>query len=114
MLLDHGWIDPALSPEDTIQYVQSVGEETPGDRDRSVRLFMIPGMAHCGYGPGRRSSTGIDAIVDWVENGTPPDAMLAFSPDGQLSRPLRRYPTTAVYRGGDTRLVGSFGCALSW
>lgn len=114
LLLYHGWIDPALAPEDTIHYVESVEEETPGDREQSVRLFMIPGMAHCGFGPGAQVFDGIDVIVDWVENSTPPDGMLAFSPDGQLSRPLCKYPTAAVYRGGDARLAGSFGCALSW
>src|SRR5215813_2156450 len=61
LILYHGWNDAAISPLNTINYYQSVVSTVQGtqtraaaeaDAEKFVRLFMVPGMLHCGNGPG--------------------------------------------------------------
>ena len=51
LLLWHGWSDPALSALATIGYYQQVEARDPAVRDY-FRMFMLPGVLHCGGGPG--------------------------------------------------------------
>lgn len=112
LLMYHGWIDQALPPRDTIAYFNQIKQFVRGNTDKSARLFMVPGMAHCAFGPGASLFDGIAAISDWVEKGKKPDAMTAVSFPGypQISRPLCKYPTEAVYKGGDDTLASSYKC----
>lgn len=84
--------------------------------DRFVRLYMVPGMAHSGgpglpnapTGPGRNR---FRALLRWVEQGTPPGAIIATN--GVRSRPLCPYPQVAVYDGRPSLDdAGSFSCKL--
>jgi Tannase and feruloyl esterase len=84
--------------------------------DQSVRLFMVPGMAHCGGGPGATHFDALGAVVDWVERGVAPDKIIAgklppAEGPANLKRPLCPYPQTAQYQGsGDTNDASNFVC----
>jgi feruloyl esterase len=133
LILYHGWNDAAIPAQNTINYYQSVGARM-GQRnaDRFVRLFMVPGMQHCGDGAGTNSfgqagaSFPADAEHDislalerWVEKGTAPDTIIAAKrgadPDptkGILrTRPLCAYPQVAHWKGtGSTDDGANFVC----
>jgi feruloyl esterase len=56
LILYHGWADTLMSPYNTIDYYEGV-RKTVGSTatDKSARLFMAPGMDHCGGGADRMS-----------------------------------------------------------
>jgi feruloyl esterase len=76
---------------------------------------MEPGMAHCAGGPGPDTFDAVDAMVKWVEHGTPPEQILAaHATAGNVdrTRPLCPYPKVAKYKGsGSTDVAASFTCA---
>ncbi|GGL61584.1 tannase/feruloyl esterase family alpha/beta hydrolase [Wenxinia marina] len=92
----HGTADPAFSVRDFTGWLE--GFRAANGRDFS-RAYLVPGMHHCGGGPGLQSFDGLTPLVEWVENGTPPDALTASMPDGSLERPLCDYPAHAVPEG---------------
>ncbi|MGJ5075867.1 tannase/feruloyl esterase family alpha/beta hydrolase [Bradyrhizobium oligotrophicum] len=82
-----------------------------------ARLYMVPGMYHCGGGPGPNAFVFLPALQDWVENGTPPGSVVATkyvndtAPDVQMTRPLCVFPKIARYNGrGSTDDAASFSC----
>jgi feruloyl esterase len=81
-----------------------------------IRLFMEPGMGHCGGGEGPNDFDKMTAIVDWVEHGKAPEMMIAsHSTKGTVdrTRPLCVYPKVAKYKGsGSTDEAANFTCAL--
>jgi feruloyl esterase len=111
LILWHGWADPALPPQATINYYRQVLARDPNANDY-CRLFMVPGCLHCGGGPGATEVDWLSAITDWVEHDHPPVKLIASKSDGgiiELTRPLFRYPTTAIYQGsGDPKSADSF------
>ncbi len=40
-----------------------------------MRLFMIPGMAHCAGGLGPDQYDAVTAVIDWVEKGVAPESL---------------------------------------
>ena len=133
LVLYHGWNDPAISALSTIGYYESVvarlGRQ---ETDAFVRLYMVPGMQHCGDGPGPNSfgQSGAApsseprhdvsmALERWVEKGEAPSSIVAtkYVDDDpakgvQSTRPLCPYPQIAKYRGlGDPKDAASFACA---
>jgi feruloyl esterase len=82
----------------------------------SYRLFMAPGVGHCGGGEGPNTFDMIGALEDWVEHGKAPDRIVAsHSTRGVVdrTRPLCPYPQRAVYRGvGSTDEAASFDCRI--
>ena len=71
----HGWSDPQIEPESSVAYYQSVLKAlgaAAASRD-SYRLFMVPGMAHCGGGEGTSDFDMLTALENWVEKGIRPD-----------------------------------------
>ena len=132
LIIYHGWSDAGISPLNTINYYESVvnkmGKE---DSDSFMRLFMVPGMQHCGGGPGPNvfGEYGISPVNDpqhniylaleqWVERGAVPSAVIASRMDGEgaaakvkMTRPLCPYPLEAKYKGsGDTNNAANFVC----
>jgi feruloyl esterase len=100
LLQYHGWYDPAISPLNSIDYFNSVQKQM-GDTSSFYRLIMIPGMAHCGGGPGISDFDRMNAIVQWVEEGKAPDTLIATRSAGNAvrTRPLCVYPKAARYQG---------------
>ncbi len=114
LILYHGWSDPDISPINTINYYKQV-EDKVGDKTAEfARLFMVPGMQHCGGGPGPNTFDGVTALEQWVEKGVAPERIIAtHSTLGKMdmSRPLCAYPEKAVYDGkGSPKDAASFAC----
>ena len=116
LLQYHGWSDPQISPANSTQYYLSVVDAF-GGRDaihEDYRLFMVPGMGHCGGGPGTDSFDAVTALEVWVEQGTAPDTLSAeHRTQGVVdrSRPLCPFPDVATYKGsGSTDAAENFVC----
>jgi hypothetical protein len=110
-----GWADPALNPMMGLEYYQAVQERMGTGTTDFFRLFMVPGMFHCGGGPGPNQFDTTGPLSEWVERGTAPDGIKASSvAAGKVvrSRPLCAYPEVAQYKGtGNTDDAANFGCA---
>jgi hypothetical protein len=111
----HGVSDPWFSAFDTLAYYEKLGKANGGPEKAQTwsRLFLVPGMGHCGGGAAALDQFDLlSAVVDWVEKGTPPDGVPATGRafPGR-SRPLCPYPRYAHYRGdGDAEDAKSFEC----
>ena len=110
-----GWADTALNPMMGVDYYESVLEESgPGVED-FYRLFMVPGMYHCGGGLGVSQTDYLGALMNWVESGAAPDRLVAarvVNGKTEMTRPLCPYPQIAQYDGsGDPNSAESFACA---
>ena len=81
LMLYHGWSDPHISPLNTIDYYERVGQAlSASKRAGFVRLFMLPGMGHCGGGDGPSEFPLLTSLMAWVEGGSAPDGMTAHRP----------------------------------
>ena len=113
LLVYHGWSDPGIPPRNSVNYYDSVLKTTRNARD-GVRLFMVPGMAHCGGGDGTSTFDMVAAVDKWVETKAAPATIPASRVvDGQAvrTRPLCAYPAVASYKGnGSTDDAANFVC----
>ena len=118
LLMYHGWNDQLITPLNSVNYYNSVVEAMGGAAKikDSYRLFMAPGMNHCGGGDGPSRIDPVTSIDDWVMNGKAPDQMLAdhlTANKVDRSRPLCPYPQVAKYKGtGSIDEAGNFVCAI--
>jgi feruloyl esterase len=125
LIQTHGWNDQLISPQNSIDYYESVVALERGARDREAtvrdvqrffRLFMVPGMLHCGGGPGPNIYDAEAALESWVERGVAPDSIVAASLNAGTpvrTRPLCAYPKVAKYNGsGDFNKAESFSCGV--
>ena len=130
LILYHGWNDPAIPALNTVNYYQNViakmGRQAA---DSFTRLYMVPGMQHCGGGPGPEDfGEALDAtandpqhniritLENWVEKGTAPSSFVvskaASGSSPEITRPLCPYPQAAKYKGvGDPNKAENFTCA---
>lgn len=114
LIFFHGDSDPWFSALDTLGYYRSLAEAN-GGADKVAewsRIFLVPGMAHCGGGPSLDHFDMLSAVVNWVEKGTAPESVVATGKafPGR-SRPLCAYPKHAQYTGsGDTQDARNFQC----
>ena len=122
MVVYHGWGDPLVTPYLTVAWYDAWVKAAGGmDAARgTARLFMIPGMDHCGINPANASitDTGIDpltALEQWVEQGAAPAALLATkrTAEGQTvwQRPICAYPQAATLTGTDSKDPAAWTCA---
>lgn len=113
LILAHGWADPALNPLSTIAYYDQMQARDPGLRDYA-RLFMMPGVLHCGGGAGPDFVDWFKAISEWVEQGRAPERLIAQKrADGRIlnARPLCPYPQRAAHDGkGSITDAASYVC----
>ncbi|MDX2221636.1 MAG: tannase/feruloyl esterase family alpha/beta hydrolase, partial [Rhodospirillaceae bacterium] len=79
LILYHGWDDMEIPPGLSVDYYQTAVNTMGGlDATREfVRLFMVPGMAHCRRGPGADAFDPVAALEAWVERGEAPDFIMA-------------------------------------
>jgi feruloyl esterase len=114
MIIYHGWNDPALSAFATINHYNQVKNGDPNVKDY-LRLFLLPGVLHCGGGPGPSDVDWIELARNWVENGTAPDRVVLSKIDEEkviMTRPVFPYPEKAIYDGnGDPNMDSSFRTA---
>src|SRR5712692_6800286 len=86
LILWHGWSDPALTALGSVRYYEQVQARDGNLRDY-FRMFLMPGVLHCGGGPGPDTADWAAAIADWVERGQAPDRVIARkSAAGAVSR----------------------------
>ncbi len=114
LIFFHGDSDPWFSALDTLGYYQSLAPANGGAEKVAgwSRMFLVPGMAHCGGGPSLDHFDMLTAVVNWVERDTAPDFVIATGKafPGR-SRPLCAYPKHAQYTGsGDTEDARNFRC----
>ncbi len=101
LIIWHGLADPHISPLNSVGYVQAVRDTIGAEAsDDMLRLFLIPGMAHCGGGKGLTSIDVMTALMDWVESGKAPESLVASSTDEDAAagqgRRLFPFPATSV------------------
>jgi feruloyl esterase len=115
LIFYHGVSDPWFSAKDTIGYYERMTEANGGPakvKDWS-RLFLSPGMGHCGGGSATLDTFDmLTAISNWVERGAAPDSVNATGRafPGR-SRPLCAYPAHAQYKGtGNTEDAANYEC----
>ena len=117
LLLYHGWADQQVAPLSTVQFYESVLDATAErpHSDEWIRLFMVPGMAHCSGGEGPDTFDKIRAIEQWVEKGKAPTQIIASHRKADKidrTRPLCPYPEVARYKGtGSIDEADNFSCA---
>lgn len=121
LLVYHGTADPVFSSNHTRNWYESLRGADANAADYA-RVFLVPGMNHCGGGPATDSFDAFSALVDWVEKGTAPDNITATVAPGNTerpagwsatrSRPLCAYPKRAALKSGATDLesASSFAC----
>lgn len=117
----HGLADQLITPLGTIDYYKRVQQRMGGAQKTSqfARLFLAPGVAHCGGGAGPSPYGQLDALLSWVEDGKAPTALTAAR-RGQTgaitrSRPLCQYPSVAKYKGaGSTDDAANFVCSTGF
>jgi feruloyl esterase len=117
LLMTYGWADSILMPMMGVSYYErAVAANGPRTRD-FFRLFMVPGMAHCGGGIGPDRNDAVTAVIDWVESARAPDSIVASKvTDGKVvrTRPLCPYPQVARYAGkGSIDDASNFHCVVT-
>lgn len=110
-----GWADQQVNPMPAITYYESVSRKMGEMETRDFyRLFMVPGMFHCANGPGCGSVDWLGAVMQWVEKGVAPEALVgAHLEKGQptRTRPVCSYPQVARYKGtGNKDEAANFEC----
>ncbi|MCS0631117.1 tannase/feruloyl esterase family alpha/beta hydrolase [Telluria mixta] len=104
LILWHGWADQHISPLYTIQYYEAMqGQMGQATVDEFARLYLVPGVAHCGGGEGNDNIDLVSGITGWVEQGTAPGSVMTYKLDSAgaqtASRPVYPYPAVAQYTG---------------
>ena len=116
LLQYHGWADPGIPPGSSVNYYKSVLEAMGGRAkvNDEYRLFMVPGMGHCGGGDGTSTFDMVSALDQWVVEGKAPDRIVAsrvVNGTPVRTRPLCPYPQVATYKGsGSTDDAANFSC----
>jgi len=108
--------DPGPAPENTINYYEAVNKTLGGKQDDWMRLFLLPGVGHCGGGVGPDQADFLSALERWREDGVAPADITATRAPGRggqppLSRPLCPFPQVARFTGsGSTDDAKNFRC----
>ncbi|OWZ08432.1 hypothetical protein PHMEG_00019027, partial [Phytophthora megakarya] len=119
LILWHGWADQHISPRTTIQYheklIDTMGAEAVEDFNR---MYLFPGVWHCGSGEGMASFDLLTPMLNWVEAGSAPYEIITSTEDSSTSgsssttnrtRPAYPYPSVAKYTGS-----GDVNDAANW
>jgi len=129
LLQYHGWGDAAISALSSIEYYDSVNaflSKFPDARsaagrstDEFYRLFLVPGMGHCGGGLGPNSFDAFTPLESWVEKNIAPTQFVGSGTvtgdaTRKMTRPICAYPNVAQYKGsGDLSDAASFACSAA-
>lgn len=119
--------DHLLTPYMSINYYKNLAKTYGGYAkvQKNIRLFALPGTAHCsggGIGEGPGSFDALSAMEEWVEKGKAPNSLPATlykanqfgvdfkKPEGR-TMPLCKFPEMAKYNGkGDVRNAANWRC----
>jgi len=109
LFLYAGWGDTTITPENTVLYYESVLNKMGKSQGDWMRLFMVPGMAHCRGGLGTDNFDSIGTLEAWREKGVAPAQLTAANAQASMTRPLCPFPQYAKYKG-----TGNFKDAVNW
>ncbi|KAF9766948.1 hypothetical protein IL306_000548 [Fusarium sp. DS 682] len=123
VIIWHGLSDQLIYPQDSVKYFREVEkffkhQGRDADLNRFLRLFLAPGVNHCGYGQsaGAVPTDPFGALLAWVEDNKAPNVLEAHTkPDApdQFSRKICPYPAVAKYKGtGNTHSSKNYICAI--
>jgi len=121
LIVYHGASDGVFSVNDTIDWYEALNANHGGSAEAFARLYVVPGMNHCGGGPATDQFDLLTPMMQWAEQGVAPDRVIAsVDPDnGELpapwskarTRPLCPWPQQARYIGeGDPERAENFAC----
>jgi feruloyl esterase len=127
VMVYHGVSDAVFSYDDSVTWIKNLASANDGDASNFARLYGVPGMNHCSGGPATDQFDMLTPLVQWVEQGKAPDAVVASArgtgnaggvnaevPAGwaaNRTRPLCPYPKVAKYKGsGSLELAANFSC----
>ena len=114
LIMTYGWADTVLQPMMGVNYYEAVVKANGRNTTDFARLFMAPGMAHCGGGVGPDRHDAVTAVIDWVEKDKAPDQLIVSKvTNGAVTRtrPLCPYPQEARYTGsGSIDDAANFRC----
>jgi feruloyl esterase len=114
LLMYFGWADQSLNAQMGVDYYEAATQKMGPNTTDFFRLFMQPGVFHCGGGPGAGSFDSLQVVIDWVEQGKAPDRITGSKIAGGKTlrtRPLCPYPQTAKYKGsGSIDEADNFRC----
>jgi feruloyl esterase len=117
LLMWHGWSDPQVPAQNSIIFFENVLKTVGARAQASIALFMLPGVLHCGGGPGPDTFDKMAAISKWVEQGQKPVRIVASHlTDGKAdrTRPLCPFGQVARYGGvGNTNDATNFSCVAA-
>lgn len=111
----HGWSDMSVPAGMSIRYHQRAKAEMGDALDDFYRLFLAPGVNHCGRGNGANKFDGMTALIEWVEAGIAPTSIHAVQTAGPLkgrTRLLCPHPEIGRYVRGDPNDAKSFRCEV--
>jgi feruloyl esterase len=115
LIIYHGWGDTNVPPRSSVNYYDKL-VETLGKNQvaSSTRLYLVPGMGHCGGGEGPNVFDMVTVAEEWREQGKAPTEVIASQiVDGKVvrTRPLCQYPLIPRYKGsGSLDQAASFEC----
>jgi hypothetical protein len=101
LIMWHGWADQAIPPTGTVAYYQAM-QDRMGPTQSFARLFMFPGVRHCGGGDTPNTFDLLTPLLNWVEDGAAPAKVVASRSEGGTvlrTRPVFPYPFVARYTG---------------
>jgi len=128
LILWQGFADPQVPVLNTIAYYERlIASQMPEGRHDATarkealrrtqefaRLFLAPGVGHCGGGAGPDTVDLISPFIPWVEQGIAPDQMIFgkfVNGVATFTRPVCPYPALPRYSGvGDPTQASSFNC----
>ena len=109
-----GGEDPLVPTADSVRFVERLRDVVDDKGRDNVRLYTLPGVNHCGGGPGADTIDLLTPISNWVENGVPPKNLIASKLNAAgtvtFTRPLCPFPQWPKYTGGNGNSASSFTC----
>jgi feruloyl esterase len=131
LIIYHGWADEQVTPFASLDFYAHIkARQGQSGTDDFLRLFMMPGIAHCSGGAGAGNIGGatpalshdpehdvVAALDAWVLRHQAPKILIAAHLDENKkidrTRPLCPFPQEAHYKGtGDSNDAGNFVCAV--
>ena len=108
LLIITGVSDPVFSAKDQRDWFAQLQQDT-ADTDSFARLYMVPGMTHCGGGDAYSDFDPLTALEQWHDKNTAPEQLTARHESGK-TMPLCAWPKIAIYTGGDESKAASYQC----
>ncbi|MFV0410102.1 MAG: tannase/feruloyl esterase family alpha/beta hydrolase [Paracoccus sp. (in: a-proteobacteria)] len=80
LIMWHGLADPHIAPANTLALHKAIKAQLGADMAAGfARLYLLPGVGHCGGGAGPGNLDLLSPMMAWVEDGAAPDAVLTAS-----------------------------------